>query len=383
VRYLGESEELACVHRFADAAGDVHELRVTPVVGLDLHAAVDLHEHGEFDASHTADWLPERTDAWLSSSGDWRWALLGGWSATRRLSWAAHACPSERMQPVLLAMADAPADIEHLSALPRLPDALALVEVPPTSSLARLRDAAPIPVQPFPLPRHAASLIDASLSAAAHEDLAGLLALVRPDARWGLPDRRQLGARPITDERGQALLGDLRRVLARMPADAQVNCPILDRRAEPIVRRGEAAMWCVWASENHLDLLVFAVRGETRDGHVDARIEYIGLFPEPPHLPLRVPGEPPPPPWRVQPQLLCGDPHAPADVCPRDELEEDDDDASAPEPEDEPEPTDDEPEPDSAVRDEVGPASLEQLFHQFDVPGIRDLDRQQHGPDGE
>lgn len=359
--YLGESEELACVHRFADARGHVHELRITPMFGLDLDAAIALHESGEFDGDHTAGWLPERTDAWLSSTAQHSWALVGGWPTPRRLSWRAEACDDASMQAVVVAMSEAAIDEAMVSPLPRfeLPERAPL-ELPDDSLLRRLA-ALPSTDEAHPLPHAGAALVEAFLAAAARSEDA--LAYLSPDARWGLPDRRQLGARPVADDGGVTLTDALRRAAARLPAHARVHCPALDRRVEPLVRRGEAAMWCVVASDDRLDLLVFQLRGQLREHQPDARIDYVGVFPQAPRHALRVPGEPPAPPMRLPPQLACGDPHVidyPG-TCADEPLEIEDDDES---------------DDGSAAIDEHSPAAIEQLDDELDVPGIADLDGQ-------
>ena len=297
--YLGESEELACVHRFIDRHGALQELRVTPIIGLEFEAAIALHESGEFDETHVAGWLANRTDAWLSQSAVRQWALLGGWSATRRLTWTAEACDVDAMQPVLIAMASAPEQDDVHTPLPRFE----FGESPtvPASLLDRHAASISTPAQ-HSLPEHATALIEATLHAAANERLEDFVAQIDPGARWGLPDRRELAGRPIFDDGGLAAMSALRRVTSRLPENLSLHCPKLDRRTIPLVRRGEATMWCMWTSDDHLDMLVFALRG--------ASIVYMGLFPDAPRGPLNMPGEPPPPPARARPPIICGDPHA-------------------------------------------------------------------------
>jgi hypothetical protein len=160
------------------------------------------------------------------------------------------------------------------------------------------------------LPDRATALIEATLHAAAHERLEDFVAHVDVDARWGLPDRRQLAGRSILADGGVAAMAALRRSAARLPEGLTLHCPELDRRTVPQVRRGEATMWCMWVSDDHLDVLVFELRGRIDAGEGDASIVYIGLFPDAPHGPVIVPGEPPPPPIRARPPIICGDPHA-------------------------------------------------------------------------
>lgn len=329
--YLGESEEFACVHRFLDRRGFLHELRITPMIGLEFEAAIALHESGEFDASHTADWLPREASqqasekAWLSQTPTRRWALLSGWSATRRLTWTPDACDADAMLPVILAMADAPARDDVQTPLPRF----SFTEQAVTAG-SLLDHYARVSGEPgrHPLPDRATALIEASLHAAAHERLEDFVAHVDTHARWGLPDRRELAGRPILADGGAAAMAALRRTAARLPEGLALHCPELDRRTVPLVRRGEATMWCMWVSDDHLDVLVFALRGRIDAGEGDASIVYIGLFPDAPHGPVIVPGEPPPPPVRARPPIVCGDPHAVdyPGLCPdadADDIEED------------------------------------------------------------
>jgi hypothetical protein len=308
VEYLGESEELACVHRFLDGRGFLHELRVTPIIGLEFEAAIALHESGEFDETHVAGWMPERHDAWLSQTPTRRWALLSGWPSTRRLTWTPEACDVDAMLPVLHAMADAPARDDTQTPLPRL--SFDDEHVPTAGSL--LDRHARISGEPgrHPLPEHATGLIEAVLSAAAHERLEDFVAHVDADARWGLPDRREIAGRPILSDGGVAAMAGLRRVAGRLPETLELHCPELDRRTVPLVRRGEATMWCMLVSDDHLDVLVFALRGRLDAGEGDASIVYLGLFPDPPRGPVIMPAEPPPPPIRARPPMVCGDPHA-------------------------------------------------------------------------
>lgn len=328
--YLGESEELACVHRFLDQRGLLHELRITPIIGLEFDAAIALHESGEFDQTHVAGWLG--SNAWLSQTPARHWALLSGWSVMRRLTWTPDACDTDAMMPVILAMADAPARDDIQTPLPRLSfdD-----DVPVSDSL--LDQYARVSGEPgrHPLPDRATALIESALHAAAHERLEDFVVHIDPHARWGLPDRRELASRPIVADGGAAAMAALRRSAARLPEGLALHCPELDRRTVPLVRRGEATMWCMWVSEDHLDMLVFALRGRIDASEGDASIVYIGLFPDAPHGPVIVPGEPPPPPVRARPPIICGDPHAVdyPGLCPDADAVEEDEDGEAQPPE--------------------------------------------------
>jgi hypothetical protein len=331
--YLGESEELACVHRFVDPRGFLHELRVTPIFGLEFEAVIALHESGEFDETHQAGWMHERHDAWLSQTPTRQWALMSGWPAMRRLTWTPEACDAEAMVPVLRAMAEAPALDDVQTPLPRLE----FIDEPVASSAslldryARVSDESPR----HPLPEHATTLIESTLTAVAHEQLEDFVARVDAGARWGLPDRRELAGRPIFADGGAAAMTALRRAAARFPEELVLHCPELDRRTVPLVRRGEATMWCMWVSEDHLDVLAFALRGRIEAGEADGSIVYMGLFPDAPHGPVIVPGEPPPPPIRARPPIICGDPHAVdyPGLCPEfDVIDDDDEDGESAQP---------------------------------------------------
>jgi hypothetical protein len=226
------------------------------------------------------------------------------------------------MRGVLSAMAAAPApdDLITITPLPRMeidePDD---DPIDPGSLLARYAEPPEHADRTqYPLPRAAEALIEHTLHAAATNELGSFTDKIDAAARWGLADRRQLSARAIMRDGGAAALAALRHAAARLPAEIDLHCPELDRRVVPAVRTGEALMWCVWASADGLDLLVFALRGQIVDGQADAKIEYLGLFPNRPTQALRIPGEPPPPPPRPLPTIICGDPHAVdyPDQCP-------------------------------------------------------------------
>jgi hypothetical protein len=328
--YQGESEELACVHRFEDAQGQTHEFRLTPIIDLEFEAAIALHERGEFDDPHTAGPSPVQPSSWISSSETRHWAFIPGWSATRRLTWEQAACDTADMLPVLTAMIAAPPPSAPITPLPRL--AFPPNDPTPNNLLTLHTTAPPNASQHYPLPRAAASLIEHTLHAAATNNLATFTDAMSPTARWGLPDRRQLSARSIHSDHGAKAMQALRQTAARMPADLELHCPELDRRVIASVRTGEQPMWCVFASPDNLDILAFALRGQVINGQANATIEYIGMFPERPQHPLHVPGEPPPMPAQPQPTMICGDPHIIEypNQCPQEDEEEDEETSNPP-----------------------------------------------------
>jgi|GEM_PF-2084790 len=298
-QYLGESEELACVHRFRGAEGSIHELRLTPIIDLPFDAAVGLHERGAFPGEHLGEAPEGLPSLWWSAAEGRRWAFVPGWSIVRRLGWDEAACEPSRMQPVLADMLEAPVDPAAEVALPRVLGQLAQPKpaLAGPSLLDRAEQAAPgsPPDQGrrYPLPRAATTLVDGLVRAAIANDRPALASLVEPGARVGLPDRRQIGARSLlANDDGAAAIELLLTGAARFPAEAQLHCPMIDRHARPQIARGEALMWCLWVSEDGLDLLVFGLRGRVTEGEGDGRVEYVGVFPVRPEAALNVVGEP-------------------------------------------------------------------------------------------
>ncbi|HVI03141.1 MAG TPA: hypothetical protein VM869_30805, partial [Enhygromyxa sp.] len=149
--YLGESEELACVHRFRASDGQLHELRITPVVELELDDAVALHELSAGPSEAPAQ-SPELR--WSSADGR-RWAFVPGWSIVRRLGWDEAACAADRMLPVLARMRAADDDPSAAIPLPRLHDDTPRDESLPAESLLDREIATPEHSHRYPLPRSA------------------------------------------------------------------------------------------------------------------------------------------------------------------------------------------------------------------------------------
>ncbi len=305
-RYLGESEESSCVHRYLDDKGKLHALRIIPLIGLDLARARSLHERSVAAPSSPAA-LPS-SKRWTSTLDLRRWTfVVGSDEVVRRVSWSTQACSDEQMIPVFEAMADTGGPAR---ALPRFE--LAQGRTPsgdpdPDSLLSQVLDSSqgarpdPSSTTPYPLPRRAETLLEAVLARAGRGDLEGFSTLLTTDARWGLPDRRQVGGRPIAgplsdDPSGRATLEAVAAAAARLPAAAPI-CPELEPRRHGALTRGELPMWCYWRSEDGLDVLAVALRGRSGPGWADARVEYIGLFPTAPEAALDVRGEPPLPPW--------------------------------------------------------------------------------------
>jgi hypothetical protein len=143
---------------------------------------------------------------------------------------------------------------------------------------------------------------------AARDELENLQHFMTKDARWGLPDRRELDARPILGEDGGvAFMNAFRNAASRFAGkvrgdqssgqqsaqrSATFACPPMLPAAELLVRNGAEPMWCYFSSHDKLDWLVF--RMMVRDGR--ARIDYVGLFEERPtaHVVVDRTDKPPP-----------------------------------------------------------------------------------------
>lgn len=301
--YLGESEELACVHRFRAADGAVHELRLSPMLDLPFAAALALHEQGR-DQGRAQGRDQGRGEApeglpslWWSATQGRRWAYVPGWPVVRRLGWDEAACEPPRMLPVLAAMLEAPPDPGAQVVVPRLLEPAEPLELEALAKHPNLLErelALAHADRRYPLPRAAGELVDALLAAAIAGDQLAFANLIDAGARIGLPDRRQIGARALLGQDGGAAAARLLLAgAARFPADAKLHCPMIDRHLRPRIARGEALMWCLWMSEDGLDALVFGLRGRVVEGpESDGRVAYVGVFPSRPTAALRVVGEP-------------------------------------------------------------------------------------------
>jgi hypothetical protein len=318
------------VHRFSAGDGTLHELRITPLLERTLAEAIALHESGELGRDHHSETPAGYEGIWWSAVGGRRWAFVAGWSPVRRLTWDERACAPERMLPVLASMAAAAEDPRAGVLVPRPLAPTQTSAIPRDSpSLVERRLAPPEHPRRYRLPRDASALVEDLLAAAIAEDLDGFTRLLAADARLGLPDRRELGSRSIARIGPELALRQLLAAAARLPATTVLHCPSVDRRVAPAVARGEATLWCMWISDDGLDLLAFGLRGQVEDERADARVTYLGLFPDRPLAPLIIPGEPPPPPVVPIPELVCGDPHAREVselVCPSEPSPEDEND---------------------------------------------------------
>lgn len=166
----------------------------------------------------------------------------------------------------------------------------------------------PAEMETWQLPYQAKLMIVSLLGAAAHDDVEALPHYMADDARWGLPDRREIDARPILGEDGGlAFMTAFRNAASRFagkvrddessgPSSTQKSasfaCPPMLPATELLVRNGAEPMWCYFSSYDKLDWLVFRLM--VRDGR--ARIDYVGLFEERPTAHVVVDRTDPPPP---------------------------------------------------------------------------------------
>jgi hypothetical protein len=163
-------------------------------------------------------------------------------------------------------------------------------------------------MQTWQLPYQAKLVIVSLLGMAARDELEDLPHYVTADARWGLPDRREIDARPILEQDdGLAFLTAFRNAASRFAGkirddessgphsrqkSATFACPPMLPAVELLVRNGAEPMWCYFSSYDKLDWLVF--RMTVRDGR--AKIDYVGLFEERPTGHVTVQRTDPPPP---------------------------------------------------------------------------------------
>jgi hypothetical protein len=197
----------------------------------------------------------------------------------------------------------------------------------PTSLLAQYAPRPPIDAKEaasWELPFQGKRIAVALVTTAALDRLEDLPLIVAPNARWGLPDRREYGARPIfAGDGGAAFFEAFRAAASRLrgtppeldptnplsPGSAVYTCPPLAPGIQQVVRSGAEPYWCFYTSEDKLDLIVFRLRRVLGA----ARIEYVGLFEERPTSPVQVAGNEPIPPLVPPLQRRSA---APADVPP-------------------------------------------------------------------
>ena len=152
------------------------------------------------------------------------------------------------------------------------------------------------PIEPgeaetWQLPFQAKRVAVAMLIAAALDRREDLKLVLTPDATWGLPDRRRIGARPVFgDDDGEAFLDALRKTAARFPADAPWKSQPVLPGVQALYQSGAEPMWTFWASDAEFMVTSMIVVGGA------ARIDYIGLWEDGPNKNVDTSNWGPPPP---------------------------------------------------------------------------------------
>jgi hypothetical protein len=154
-----------------------------------------------------------------------------------------------------------------------------------------------IPAETWILPFKSQRIIVTLVTTAARDRPDDLPLLIHPDARWGRPDPRLVGARPIfADDNGAEFLAAFQAALARIPEGTKYqNASQIVGGPARHLTTGSEPMWSYYEVDN--DRILFRMR--TRDGR--PWVEYVGLYEDGP------PAEPPnyddlgPPPAMVAP----------------------------------------------------------------------------------
>lgn len=145
------------------------------------------------------------------------------------------------------------------------------------------------------LPFQAKTMIVELLIAAGKDDTDRMDLLLADNARWGLPDRRELRARPIThakDPHGVEFMTAFREASSRFGKQASFSCTPLQPGWQTFASAGAEPVWCSYTSADGLDIIGFRLimyRGRLQT-------DYIGFFRERMTEAIRVPeaGDPPP-----------------------------------------------------------------------------------------
>lgn len=129
------------------------------------------------------------------------------------------------------------------------------------------------------LPFQAKTMIVELLIAAGKDDAQQVRSLLSMNARWGLPDRRELRARPIVtdqDPLGLEFLEAFRKATSRFSKKATFTCTPLQPGWQMFASSGAEPVWCSYNSDDNLDIIGFRLIME--NGQL--KTDYVGFFRE-------------------------------------------------------------------------------------------------------
>ncbi len=139
------------------------------------------------------------------------------------------------------------------------------------------------------LPFQAKTMVVELLIAAAKDDAERMKLLLADNARWGLPDRREIRARPIVsdeDPHGVEFLTALRTATSRFSKKASFTCTPLQPGWQNFAASGAEPVWCSYTSSDGLDIIGFRLV----DYGGQVKTDYVGFYPQRLTAPIRMPG---------------------------------------------------------------------------------------------
>jgi hypothetical protein len=145
------------------------------------------------------------------------------------------------------------------------------------------------------LPFQAKTMVVELLIAAAKDDPKQMAKLLSDNARWGIPDRREVRARAIisdSDPLGVEFLAAFRKAASRFGAKASFSCTPMQPGWQNLASTGAEPVWCFYNSKDNFDMIGFRLIVE----HGQVKTDYVGFFPERQNVAFHMPnvGDPPP-----------------------------------------------------------------------------------------
>jgi hypothetical protein len=145
------------------------------------------------------------------------------------------------------------------------------------------------------LPFQAKTMVVELLIAAAKDDPTQMAKLLSDNARWGIPDRREVRARAIisdSDPLGVEFLAAFRKAASRFGAKASFSCTPMQPGWQNLASTGAEPVWCFYNSKDNFDMIGFRLIVE----HGQVKTDYVGFFPERQNVAFHMPnvGDPPP-----------------------------------------------------------------------------------------